>query len=175
MSLNFSRTIILTFKLKPLGKAWTSFSLQLSYGFNSTTTVLLQEWLWHWITHDSWCAIKQRNRNHYSCYISIYRMIKEMSLPLWEHLYDIISNILKSLSTHSWNLSNVTTLMGAPSWYNFKQSLIPVNTFLESLQVIKRMFILCIFIRKAELILRRLSKEDCNNIVDRDGELAESF
>ena len=32
-----------------------------SYGLNSTTTVLLGEWLWHWITYKSWYAIKQRN------------------------------------------------------------------------------------------------------------------
>ena len=31
-----------------------------SYGLNSTTTVLLQVWLWHWITHEGWYAIKQR-------------------------------------------------------------------------------------------------------------------
>ena len=33
-----------------------------SYGLNSTTTVLLREWLWHWITYKGWYAIKQRNR-----------------------------------------------------------------------------------------------------------------
>ena len=34
-----------------------------SYGLNSTTTVLLGEWLWHQITYKGWYAIKQRNRN----------------------------------------------------------------------------------------------------------------
>ena len=33
-----------------------------SYGLNSTSTVLLEEWLWHWITHKGWYAIKQRNQ-----------------------------------------------------------------------------------------------------------------
>ena len=32
-----------------------------SYGLNSTTTVLLGEWLWHGITYKGWYAIKQRN------------------------------------------------------------------------------------------------------------------
>ena len=30
-----------------------------SYGLNSTTTVLLCEWLWHLITYKGWYAIKQ--------------------------------------------------------------------------------------------------------------------
>ena len=34
-----------------------------SYGLNSTTTVLLGEWLWHWITYKGWYAMKA---NHYS-------------------------------------------------------------------------------------------------------------
>ena len=29
---------------------------------NSTTTVLLQGWIWHWITQESWYVIKQRNQ-----------------------------------------------------------------------------------------------------------------
>ena len=33
-----------------------------SYGLNSTTTVLLGEWLLHWITYKGWYAIKQRNQ-----------------------------------------------------------------------------------------------------------------
>ena len=33
-----------------------------SYGLNSTTTVLLGEWIWHWITYKGWYAIKQRNQ-----------------------------------------------------------------------------------------------------------------
>ena len=34
-----------------------------SYRFDSTTTVLLEGWLWHLITHEGWYAIKRRNRN----------------------------------------------------------------------------------------------------------------
>ena len=30
-----------------------------SSGLNGTITVLLQEWLWHWITHKGWYTIKQ--------------------------------------------------------------------------------------------------------------------
>ena len=33
-----------------------------SYGLNSITTILLEGWLWHWITYKSWYAIKQRNQ-----------------------------------------------------------------------------------------------------------------
>ena len=33
-----------------------------SYRLNSTTTVLLEGWLWHQITYKGWCAIKQRNQ-----------------------------------------------------------------------------------------------------------------
>ena len=33
-----------------------------SYGLNSTTTVLLQGRFWHWMTHEGWYAIKQRNQ-----------------------------------------------------------------------------------------------------------------
>ena len=33
-----------------------------SYRLNSTTTVLLQGWLWHYITHEGWYAIKQRHQ-----------------------------------------------------------------------------------------------------------------
>ena len=31
-------------------------------GLNSTTIVLLGEWLWHWITYKDWYAIPQRNQ-----------------------------------------------------------------------------------------------------------------
>ena len=33
------------------------------YGLNSTTNVLLGEWLWHWISYRGWYAIKQRNQD----------------------------------------------------------------------------------------------------------------
>ena len=31
-----------------------------SYRLNSVTAVLLQGWLWHWITHQVWCTIKTK-------------------------------------------------------------------------------------------------------------------
>ena len=34
--------------------------IQSSYGLNSTTTVLLEGWIWHWITHEGWCVIKTK-------------------------------------------------------------------------------------------------------------------
>ena len=30
---------------------------------HSTTTVLPEGWLWHWITHEDWYTIKQKNLN----------------------------------------------------------------------------------------------------------------
>ena len=33
-----------------------------SYRLNSITGILLQEWVWHLITHEGWYAIKQRNQ-----------------------------------------------------------------------------------------------------------------
>ena len=46
-----------------------------SYGsLNSTTTVFLQEWLWHYISSQTWYAIKQRNltRNCLFCPQNVY-------------------------------------------------------------------------------------------------------
>ena len=40
-----------------LGKGMNPFILP-SYGLNSATTVLLKEWLWYLITHESWYAFK---------------------------------------------------------------------------------------------------------------------
>ena len=42
----------------PLGKVWTPLILRL----NCTNSILLQGWLWHWITHKGWYAIKQRKQ-----------------------------------------------------------------------------------------------------------------
>ena len=44
-----------------LGKVM-NFLMPYSYGRNSSTTFLLQGWLWHWITHKGWYAIRQRNQ-----------------------------------------------------------------------------------------------------------------
>ena len=48
----------LHFRTNTLGKVMNP----LSYGLDSTTTVLLEEWLWHYITHEGWYAITQRNQ-----------------------------------------------------------------------------------------------------------------
>ena len=37
-----------------------------SYGLNSTTTIFLGEWLWHYITYKGWYAIKKRNQPYSS-------------------------------------------------------------------------------------------------------------
>ena len=37
--------------------------ISLSFGLNSTTTVLLQGWIWHLIIHEDWYVIKNKGRN----------------------------------------------------------------------------------------------------------------
>ena len=50
-----------TFWLIPLGKVWNPFSLlQLIKYYHFCSSVLLQGWLWHLITHEGWYAIKNR-------------------------------------------------------------------------------------------------------------------
>ena len=49
------------FQINTLGKGMTP-PYPPGYGLNSTTTVLLEGWLWHWITYKGWYAIKQRNQ-----------------------------------------------------------------------------------------------------------------
>ena len=41
---------------------WKRHETPLSYKINSTIIVLLQGWLWQWITHKSWYTMKQRNQ-----------------------------------------------------------------------------------------------------------------
>ena len=55
---NSSHVIIFTFRLMPLRKDMNPFLP--NYELNSITALFLQGWLWHWITHKSWYAIKQR-------------------------------------------------------------------------------------------------------------------
>ena len=47
----------------------------LSYGLSSTTTFLLEGWIWHQITQEDWYAIKQQNKNH------------DVQMFLYFHLY----------------------------------------------------------------------------------------
>ena len=50
---NFSTSIFIskfTFRQIPLGKVY-ELPCPRSYGLNSTTTVLLEEWLWHQMTY----------------------------------------------------------------------------------------------------------------------------
>ena len=58
-SSNSSCSITFTFGLMPLGKGMNPL-IPPSYGINSTTTVLLRWWLWHWITHQGSYAIKNK-------------------------------------------------------------------------------------------------------------------
>ena len=53
------------FRANTLGKGMNS-PYPTSNGLNSTTTVLLGEWLWHWITYRGWYDIKQRIQIHLS-------------------------------------------------------------------------------------------------------------
>ena len=45
------------FRTNALGKGMNSF-IPFSIRLNSTTTDVLQGWLWHYITHEDWYAIK---------------------------------------------------------------------------------------------------------------------
>ena len=46
------------------------YHIPISYQLISTITVLLQTWLWHWISHESRYPIKQRNQtNNKTVYI----------------------------------------------------------------------------------------------------------
>ena len=49
------------FQTHTLGKGINNLILS-SYWLNTTNTTLLQEWLWNWITRESWYALKQRNQ-----------------------------------------------------------------------------------------------------------------
>ena len=61
-SSNSSHAIAFIFELIPLGRVWTPIIPPPSYRLNSTTSVLLQGWLWHQITHKGWYVIKQSNQ-----------------------------------------------------------------------------------------------------------------
>ena len=64
-----------TFQINTFEKGTNSLML-LSYGLNSTTTVILQRYLWHEIIHEGWYGIKQRNQ-------TIILFFKERSLMHW--------------------------------------------------------------------------------------------
>ena len=49
------------FHTNTLGKGMNPL-ISPSYGLDSTTTVILQEWLWHGIIHKGWYAMKQKNK-----------------------------------------------------------------------------------------------------------------
>ena len=51
------------FRTNTLGKGINPRYLPI-YGLNSTTTVLLGEWLWHLITHEGWYTIKKINQTN---------------------------------------------------------------------------------------------------------------
>ena len=76
VSSNSSHTNMLTFGSIPLRKAWTF--LFPNYKLDSTTTLLWQEKLWHWITHEGWYAIKQRQEtkpNHWHYIVSFKLLV----------------------------------------------------------------------------------------------------
>ena len=68
-----------------LGKGMNSL-IPFSYGLNRITVVLLQGWLYDWIIHESWYAIKQRKlitsplqRGYIYIYIYIYIYVMRLS------------------------------------------------------------------------------------------------
>ena len=50
--------------LIPKSPHWERYNPSYSfiYGLNSITDVIQQEYIWHWITHEGWYTIKQRNK-----------------------------------------------------------------------------------------------------------------
>ena len=76
-----------------------------SYGLNSTTTVLLGEWLWRQITYEGWYAIKQRNQT--DCFVvsqlfSVARHVGHLKLGLKPAQLYVRSSIitLSQLANH---------------------------------------------------------------------------
>ena len=41
---------------------YVCYTFMPSNGLSSTTITLLQGWLWYWMAHEGWYAIKQRNQ-----------------------------------------------------------------------------------------------------------------
>ena len=58
---NSNHSIMFPFGLILLRKVLIPRHLS-SYELNSITSVLLQWWIWHLMTCEGWCAIKQRNQ-----------------------------------------------------------------------------------------------------------------
>ena len=79
-SLNSSHTILCTFGLLPLGIVRTPYTS--SNGLNNITTVLLQVWHWHWITHNGWYAFKLRNQTKLISLSTKRNTVKDTPLSL---------------------------------------------------------------------------------------------
>ena len=65
------------FELITLERYECSYPLP-NYGLNSSTIVLLEGWLWHWITYEVWCPIKQRNKTKLGLSLDFCFVV-----PLW--------------------------------------------------------------------------------------------
>ena len=57
------------FWTKTFGKSMSPYST--SHGINSDTTIPLQEWLWHWISHEGWYATKNKENKPKSALFKI--------------------------------------------------------------------------------------------------------
>ena len=74
----------LDFHMNTLGKGMNPHPYPPSYGLKSTTTVLLEEWIWHKINQENWYAIKQQNKGTKE-HVFIYKMKKMFSEDFKTH------------------------------------------------------------------------------------------
>ena len=85
---------------------WTPLSP--IYELNSTRTVLLRAWLWHWITHEGWYPIKKSKQSFYTKNICE----KEHGIDWLNHCGDIIKTQRKYPIVYIKNFSNDTVHLG---------------------------------------------------------------
>ena len=118
VGLNTSSSITFHFGLMASGKAWTLYSR--SYGLDNTTTILLQGWLWYYITHEGWYAITQRNQTNplWSLSLSFTLYFSVFLYVLWflDHLSLSLSLLSLSLSLLGLSLSLSLSLVSLIFW-----------------------------------------------------------
>ena len=101
-----------------------------SYGLNSTTTVLLQGWRWHLITHEGWYTIKQRNQSigiifSFIIYTFKFEIIFIPTLHMYIHTYIYI--YIYIYIHPLWRDQIHTTKKGDPR-YDIKLHLVDTHT-----------------------------------------------
>ena len=94
---------------------------------NSTPTLLLQRWPWHWITHEGWYATKQRNQT-----LTTFQHMSNSTLCHFSTLnFSSMNNIMSDVTS----LSKVTDII-------IKQC--EINKFLLILRCVKQFHIILV-------------------------------